>query len=155
MRLIQEARGRRQTGEVRRLKCPEIDVTATHYAELTDLESYAERVDIELPCTRLLSDADLCALMEQPYQTHVPCHTQSTERAVELTSESAAAVSGADRQDGYSHRRDSHNKVIYRQRFCQKYSRRRVPTVVVVVKPNRETAVRGWTCVYKLLYRAS
>ena len=115
VRLIQEARGRRQTGEVRRLKCAEIDVSATHYTELTELESYAERADIEPPCTRLLSDADLCALMEQPYQTHVPCHTQSTERAVELTTESAAAVSGADRQDGYSH-----NKVTYRQRFCQK-----------------------------------
>ena len=103
VRLIQEARGRRQTGEVRKFKCPEIDVTATHYTELTDLESYAERADIEPPCTRLLSDADPCALMEQPCQTHVPCHTQSTERAVKLTTESAAAVSGADRRDGYSH----------------------------------------------------
>ena len=48
-------------GEVRRFICPEINVTVTQYTELTDLESYAERVNTELPCTRLLSDADLCA----------------------------------------------------------------------------------------------
>lgn len=67
VQLIQEVRGRRQMGEVHLFKCLEIDVTTTQYTELTDLESYAERADIESPCTILLSDADLCALMEQQY----------------------------------------------------------------------------------------
>ena len=67
------------------------------------------------PGLRLLSDADLCALVEQRYRTHMTCHTQSTERAVKLTTESTVAVSGANRQDGYSH-----SKVTYHQRFCQK-----------------------------------
>ena len=119
VQLIQEARGRRQLGQVRQFKCPDIDVAATRYSELTDLRSYAERANIERPCTRPLSDAELSAFLEQPYRTRVPCHTQSTERAVKLTTESAAAVSGTDRQDGYSH-----NKVAHRHRFCGQSSTR-------------------------------
>ena len=34
----------------------EIDVIATQHTELTDLEGYAERADIEPPCTVLLSE---------------------------------------------------------------------------------------------------
>ena len=51
VKLIREARGRRQLGQVRQFKCPDIDMAATRYTELTDLKSYAERADIEPPCT--------------------------------------------------------------------------------------------------------
>ena len=114
--LIKEARGRRHPGQVRQFRCPDVNVTARQYTELTDLQGYAKKADIEPPCTRRLIDDELNTHLDQPYRTGVPCHTQSTERAVKLTTESAAAVSGADRQDGYSH-----NKVAYRRR-CRERS---------------------------------
>ena len=50
-------------------------------------------------------------LVDEPLRTSVPCHTQSTQRRVKMTAEAVVAVTGADRQDGYSL-----NKVAYRRR---------------------------------------
>ena len=49
-----------------------------------------------------MSDEELEELLLAPLKTGVPCHTQSTERAVKLTTEAAAVVTGAARQDGCS-----------------------------------------------------
>ena len=46
------------------------------------------------------SSMQLAHLVDAPLTTGVPCHTQSTERAVKLTTEVVATVVGADRQDG-------------------------------------------------------
>lgn len=115
VRLIKAARERRQPGPVRQFRRPDINVSAKNYTELTDIVAYADTSDIEPPCTMTLDDDELSALVSHPFQTSVPSHTQSTERAVKLTTESSGAVSGADRQDGYSlnklaHRRRSHGR---------------------------------------------
>ena len=54
----------------------------------------------EPPCTAGFSSAQLTELVDAPLRTGVPCHTQSTERAVKLTTEVVATVVGADQQDG-------------------------------------------------------
>ena len=66
--------------------------------------------DVEPPYTRSLSDGELAKFLQQPLVTGVPLHTQSTERAVKLTTEASVAISGADRQDGAAL-----NKRAYRQ----------------------------------------
>ena len=67
-------------------------------------------------------DAELEAIKQQPLATDIPSHTQSTERAVKLTTEAVGAVSGADRQTGLSL-----NKRAYRERqsgqICKKHFR--------------------------------
>ena len=92
VKLTQQARRRRRPGQVRQFRCPIINVSANDYTELADLQRYANEGDIEPPCTRRLTDDELTTLLDRPYRTHIPCHTQSTERAVKLTTESAAAV---------------------------------------------------------------
>ena len=54
----------------------------------------------EPPCTRRLTAAQLAAIVDTPLSTDIPCHAQSTERAVKLTTEVVASVVGADRQYG-------------------------------------------------------
>ena len=41
--------------------------------ELTDLQGYTERADIEPPCTRRLTDAELRMHLDQPYRGRT-CH---------------------------------------------------------------------------------
>ena len=68
--------------------------------------------DIEPPCVRHMSEDELRDFLQTPLKTGAPCHTQSTERAVKLTTESVTAVTGADRQDGYAlNKRAYRNKV--------------------------------------------
>ena len=114
VQMVQEARARRQAGSVRqfRVHSASVNVSARQYTELVDITEYARVADIEPPCVRPLSDNDLGGLLDNPLRTGVPCHTQSTERAVKLTTQSSGAVAGALRQDGYSL-----NKIAFRRRF--------------------------------------
>lgn len=95
-----------------RVPATAVNVAAREYTELVDIAQYAQEFDIEPPCVRPLSDQELSKLLDEPLRTGVPCHTQATERAAKLTTKAAAAVAGADRQDGYSL-----NKVAFRRRF--------------------------------------
>ena len=56
-------------------------------------------------------NADLEAIKKHPLVTGIPSHTQSTERAVKLTTEAIGSGYGADRQAG-----TSLNKIAYRKR---------------------------------------
>lgn len=102
--LIIKAREIPQTGMVRRYAVPrgEVNVNANSYMELnTTMETIRSgKLHVEPPCTFGLTSARLAALVDSPLSTKVPSHTQSTERAVKLTTEAVATVAGADRQDG-------------------------------------------------------
>ena len=106
MQMVLEARERRRSGAVRqfRVRHEDVNVTARHYTELTDIAQYARKADIEPPYTRPFSDEGLGRLVVEPLRTRVPCHTQSTERSVcvQTTTISAGRVKGTKRQDGYS-----------------------------------------------------
>ncbi|KAF0293072.1 hypothetical protein FJT64_009039 [Amphibalanus amphitrite] len=97
VQMVREARARRQPGPVRqfRVQSASVNVSAHQYTELVDVTMYARVADVEPPCVRFLSDGDLEALVDEPLRTRVPCHTQSTERAVKLTTQSSGAVAGA------------------------------------------------------------
>ena len=93
-----------KTGAVRRYAVPKGDVNlnASSYLELNNTMKRIRsgRLHAEPPCTIGLTSEQLAALAGSPLATKVPCHTQSTERAVKLTTEAVATVVGADRQDG-------------------------------------------------------
>ena len=69
---------------------------------MIDIRSATQLSDIEPPCIKRWTEHELQKLRETGLKTGVPCHTQSTERAVKLTTEAAACVTGAARQDGLS-----------------------------------------------------
>ena len=78
---------------------------------MVDFVDYAGKHDAEPPFVRHFSNERLLTLVETPLQTDIPCHTQSTERSVKLTTEAAAAIKGTKHQDGHSL-----NKVAFRRR---------------------------------------
>ena len=111
MHLVQEARQRKTSNQLRSYNAPVINLDAQTYMELTDVRTYARDSDVEPPFISSFSTERLNKLVDEPLRTSVPCHTQSTERSVKMTTEAVVAVTGADRQDGYSL-----NKVAYRRR---------------------------------------
>ena len=102
VQLIRRMRDRRGAWPVRRFRKPEIKLEAGHYTELVNVHAAAAAADVEPPYCGLVSDTDLEQCLETPLVTRIPCNTQSTERAVRCTTESAARVSGARWQDGCS-----------------------------------------------------
>ena len=129
--LIQDARKRRQPGaSLRKFQCPAapginrpvksdvsrplLNLGATNYREMVDLDRAARNTDVEPPCVRGLTDTELEDAISVPFKTGVPCHTQSTERAVKLTTEAALCVMGSERQDGVSL-----NKLTFRRHVMQ------------------------------------
>ena len=118
--LIRDARKRRQPdANVRKFQCPVppgtnrsikldasrplLNLAATNYREMIDLDRAAQYTDVEPPCVRNLTDTELEEIISEPFKTGVPSHTQSTERAVKLTTtEAASCVMGSRRQDGVS-----------------------------------------------------
>ena len=98
--------------QIRAYKAPTVNTSAENFRELIDLPAIMEcGNDLEPPHTRALSDTELAKFKQQPLVTGVPLHTQSTERAVKLTTEAASAISGTERQDGAAL-----NKRAYRRR---------------------------------------
>ena len=121
MQMVREARERRHFGAMRqfRVSHEDVNVTARHYNELTDIAQYARKADIEQPYTRPFSDEELGRLVVKPLRIRVACHTRSTERSVRVqtTTKSAGRVKGAKRQDGYSW-----NKLAFRCRSKDKWT---------------------------------
>ena len=67
-------------------KAPVVNTSAATYTELVDIRALVARGDVlEPPCTTLLADSELASFQQQPLVTGIPLHTQSTERAVKLT----------------------------------------------------------------------
>ena len=88
---------------IRHFQLPDIDLNAKRYTELVDVRQAVEQgADIEPPCIMQMDEADLSQFLHTPLRIAIPCHTQSTERAVKLTTESVSAVTGPERQDGYA-----------------------------------------------------
>ena len=109
--LITEARQHSHPSAIRRFQAPKVNFGAQTYIGLTNIRQAATVKDIEPPYVKQLSDSQLAACLEVPLKTEVPNNTQSTERAVKLTTEAAAAVMHVDRQDGYAL-----NRRAFRQR---------------------------------------
>ena len=72
--------------------------SAATYWSLVDLD----RATLEPPLTQGMTGDQLEKFLETPLLTGLPCHTQSTERAVKVTTEAAGQVRGARRQDGHA-----------------------------------------------------
>ncbi|KAF0312490.1 hypothetical protein FJT64_016766 [Amphibalanus amphitrite] len=81
--------------------------SAATYWSLVDLD----RATLEPPLTQGMTGDQLEKFLETPLLTGLPCHTQSTERAVKVTTEAAGQVRGARRQDGHAL-----NKLAWRRR---------------------------------------
>ena len=103
--LIKEMRGRRGQQSVRRFRKPVINFSARSYTDMIDTREAATSAEIEPPYTIFFLHS------ATPLTTDVPNNTQSTERAVRLTTEAASTVEGAARQDGHCL-----NKKAFRQR---------------------------------------
>lgn len=117
--LIKQMRQRRsQPAPVRCFRKPVLNFGARHYIELAEVREAAAAGDVEPPYCQLLDDGQLEACLTTPLVTGIPNNTQSTERAVRLTTEAAAAVSGAARQDGLSL-----NKRAFRRRCAGQVTR--------------------------------
>ena len=98
---------------VRRFQVPPAQVNrcAATYKELQcSIEQIIDARGVEPPFMKGLTQSQLRELATTPLRTGIPCHTQSTERAVKLTTESVSSVCGADRQDG-----KALNKKAFRQ----------------------------------------
>ena len=79
--------------------------------DVTDVRTYARDSDVDPLFISSFSTARLNKLVDEPLRTSVPCHPQSTERSVKMTTEAVVAVTGADMHDDCSL-----NKVAYRRR---------------------------------------
>ena len=109
--LVPGARRRKTSNQLRSYNTPVINLGAQTYVELADMRKYARDSGVEPPFISSFSTERLNELVDEPLRTSVPCRTQSTQRSVKMTAEAVVAVTGADRQDGYSL-----NKVAYRRR---------------------------------------
>ena len=90
----------------------EVNRSAATYQELhRGMEAMMQAENIEPPFLRSFSMEQVMELSGSPLRTGIPCHTQSTERAVKRTTESVSNVCGADRQDG-----KALNKIASRRR---------------------------------------
>lgn len=113
VRIIKRIRSTPVSDSVRPFRAPgsagatALNDSAATYRELVDLN----RAALEPPLTKRLTSEQLEELLEQPLKTGLPCHTQSTERAVKATTEAASQVSGVRRQDGHAL-----NKIAWRRR---------------------------------------
>ena len=77
---------------VRQFKVPKINVEATHFCELTNLDS---NKDISQPPTVMdLDDTSIAQMLTKPLVLQHPCHNQAVERHVKLVTEAASVVTG-------------------------------------------------------------
>jgi len=83
---------------VRQLKVPKINVEATHFYELTNLDSIK---NISQPPTMTdLDDTLISQMLTKPLVLQHPCHNQAVERHVKLITEAALVVTGYEKRDG-------------------------------------------------------
>jgi len=72
---------------VRQLEVPKINVEATHFYELTNLDSI---MDISQPPAVMdLDDTLIVQMLTKPLVLQHPCHNQAVERHVKLVTEAA------------------------------------------------------------------
>jgi hypothetical protein len=83
--------------QIREFRPPAVKDTAV---TLQDLLSAEESV-FEPPLSSQLSDEELDQIMELPYSSSIPCHSQGVERCVKLVTEASGAVYGFESRDGY------------------------------------------------------
>ena len=79
---------------IRKLRVPKLNFNADYIHELCTWDDATEpAITLGVP------DEELFKYLETPLSLDVPCHTQSVEREVRLTTESSAAVSGIGSQE--------------------------------------------------------
>ena len=100
----------RPTNDIREFHLPELNFSAKNYYELVNF--YGKRGSILMYKSKsrgtlavtepplLMKCRDLKQFISKPLSLHYPCHTQSVERAVKLTTETTKRVSGQKRQIG-------------------------------------------------------
>jgi len=77
---------------VRQFKVPKNNVEATHFYELTNLDSIK---DISQPPAVMdLDDTSIAQMLTKPLVLQHPCHNQAVERHVKLVTEAASVVTG-------------------------------------------------------------
>ena len=83
---------------VRQFKVPKINVEATHFYELTNLDSIK---DISQPPAVMdLDDTSIAQMLTKPLVLQHLCHNQAVERHVKLVAEAASVVTGYEKRDG-------------------------------------------------------
>lgn len=92
---------------IRTFQLPKFNFDAENYI---DLINWIEVTVTEPPLTRFLNQNDILLCIENPRLvddlilsriSNFPCHTQATERCVKIVTESAKAVCGPERRDGF------------------------------------------------------
>jgi len=84
--------------DVRQFKVPKINVEATHFYQLTNLDSIK---DISQPPAMMdLDDTSIAQMLTKPLVLQHPCHNQAVERHVKLLTEAASVVTRYEKRDG-------------------------------------------------------
>jgi len=82
----------------RQFKVSKINVEATHFYELTNLDSIK---DISQPPAVMdLDDTSIAQMLTKPLVLQHPCHDQAVEKHVKLVTEAASVVTGYEKRDG-------------------------------------------------------
>ena len=93
-------------------KTPDINPGATCLSELID---WTEVTVTEPPLTCNLTTSSLKQFVKSPMLVpNWPSHTQSVERCVKMTTESAAHVFGQERREGYIHAQETSKDLMSR-----------------------------------------
>ena len=84
----------------RKLRVPSLNFNAATISQLCPWESGKATE----PCiTSHLTNEELLKFTENPLELpNIPCHSQAVEREVKLTTQSSAAVSGINNQQGFA-----------------------------------------------------
>jgi len=83
---------------VRQFEVPKSNVEATHFYELTNLDSIK---DISQTLDVMDSDdTSIAQMLTTPLVLQHPCHNQAVERHVKLVSEAASVVTGYEKRNG-------------------------------------------------------
>ena len=83
---------------VRQFKVPKINVEATRFYELTNLDSIKDIS--QQPAVMDLDDTSNAQMLTKPLVLQHPCHNQAVERHVKLVTEAASVVTGHEKRDG-------------------------------------------------------
>jgi hypothetical protein len=96
--------------EIRKLRVPALNFQATKISQLCPWEG----ASVTEPCiTTGLTNEELLKFTETALELpNIPCHSQAVEREVKLTTQSSAAVSGIDNQQGFAFNVVSARKAI-------------------------------------------
>ena len=97
-----------QSTSVRLFEKPELNVNATIYYNMVNLNNYHHQP----PVIQNLSDSDIREFQLSPLKLRHPCHNQSVERHVKLVTEAAAQVCGYERRDGLIRQKIKSSKMM-------------------------------------------